>query len=226
MKANFYFLLLIGLILTACSGESPPRLIAAYPSETTIATYPRPQHQSVQMVYTDHLELEVKSVDRAAERVREIAYEQGGYLVNTQSWYQVGEKHIMLEMVVPADRFDASRRALLRLGQLVSERNSGELVPPNGVQWDRFSEITVYLLPESPSVPKTTLLNWHPAQTFIKAWDVFLSIFGFILDAAIWITVVAGPFMLIGWGIRKFLEYRRKKAGIGTEQGSDVLKGK
>jgi hypothetical protein len=51
----------------------------------------------------------------------------------------------------------------------------------------------------------------QPLVTLAKAWDVFLYIFGFILDVLIWVTVVGGPFLLIGWIVLKLIRRRQRR---------------
>ena len=43
--------------------------------------------------------------------------------------------------------------------------------------------------------------RWDPAVTFRTAFGVFLRIFQLLVDALIWIVVVAGPFVLMGVGL-------------------------
>lgn len=42
--------------------------------------------------------------------------------------------------------------------------------------------------------------RWDPAETFRAAFGVFLTLFQLLVDALIWILVVAGPFVLMGVG--------------------------
>lgn len=42
--------------------------------------------------------------------------------------------------------------------------------------------------------------RWDPAVTFRAAFGVFLKLFQLLVDALIWIVVVAGPFVLMGVG--------------------------
>ena len=208
IKLIFIFVLIAGL-LAACSGSSGPEQIAAYPKEEPIAVYPR--FSETLVIYNATLDLEVSNVERAAERAKEIAFEQGGYLVSAQSWYRNGEKHTTIVMAVPAIRFDKTRDDLLRLGKLAGEWISSELVSTGSGEWDTYSQITIYLHPKESGLPEISLPKWRPVRTFEKAWDVFVSIFGFLLDIVIWVAVVAGPFLLIGWGVKKLLQWWQKR---------------
>jgi len=209
MKKKLTFLLtfIVGL-LAACSNSDGPEQIAAYSREEPIAVYTRPLESVV--IYNATLDMEVSNVERAAERAKEIAFEQGGYLVSAQSWYQDGEKHTSVVLAVPAYRFDRARDDLLRLGSLVGEWISSELVSPGSENRDAFSQITIYLHPKESALPEISLPKWRPVYTFEKAWEVFIAIFGFLLDIIIWVAVVAGPFVLMGWGGLKVYQWWRK----------------
>ena len=155
--------------------------------------------------------MEVSNVERAAERAKEIAFEQGGYLVSANSWYRDGEKHTTVVLAVPAIRFDSTRDDLLRLGELAGEWVSSELVSTSSGTLDTYSQITVYLHPKDSVLPEISLPKWRPVRTFEKAWDVFVSIFGFLIDIVIWVTVVGGPFLLIGWVIKRLFRWWQKR---------------
>jgi len=210
MKTKLTFLILfLTVMLAACSSPDGPEQIATYPHEAPIAVAPRYPDTSV--VYNATLDLEVSNVERAAERAKEIAFDQNGYLVSSQSWYQDGEKHMTIVLAVPAVRFDDVREDLLRLGSVVGEWISSELANKQTETWETYSQITLYLHPKESAFPEISLPKWRPVRTFEKAWDVFVSVFGFLLDIVIWVVVVAGPFVLIGWGTHKLVYWWRKK---------------
>lgn len=210
MKIKFIlmFVLIAGL-LAACSNIDGPEQIAAYPKEEPIAVYPRSPENL--FVYNATLDMEVSNVERATERAKEIAFQQNGYLVSANSWYRDGEKHTTVVLAVPAIRFDNTRDDLLRLGDLAGEWISSELVSTSSGTLDTYSQITVYLHPKDSVLPEISLPTWRPVHTFEKAWDVFVSIFGFLLDIVIWVTVVAGPFLLIGWVIKRLFQWWQKR---------------
>ena len=210
-------LLLVALIMLAlisCSTVGESRLIASHPiEEAPIVVYPieSPVGPVPPVVYSASLDLKVSSVDRAVERAMGLAYENGGYLVSSQSWFQDDEKRTTLVLAVPADRFDVVRNGLLNLGSLVSEQVYGELRSYEDHAWGTFSHITLNLQPRGWSLPSVDLPELRPTRTFIQAWGVFAAIFGFLLDAVIWIVVVMGPFVLMGWGLIKFIGWRKSK---------------
>ena len=207
-------ILLLSINLLACSTSNGPEQIAVYPQEPAIAVYP---HQTEKKrIYNATLEVEVSKVERTAERAKDIAFEQGGYLVSSRSWFQDGEKQMTLVLAVPAHRFEIAYSELLRLGSLKGEWISSELLENGNLNWDVFSEITLYLHPRESKMPAFTFPNWRPVRTIEKAWEVFISIFGFLVDIVIWIVVVAGPFVLIGWSTKRLIQWWVKK----TKQGA------
>ena len=206
--------LLMSLLLAGCAGEDAPRLIAAQPREAEpIAVYPvEPPPPSPQVIYTAALTLNVRDVAESAEQAISLAGGQGGYLVNSQVWYQDEDRYTLLTLAVPVARFDNLRRDLLRLGDLESEQVSGELVGYGGDAWYTYAQITVYLQPRGFAWPDFSLPDWRPLRTFAQAGEVFLAIFGFLLDLLIWLLVVPGPFLLAGWLMRRYWIRRQKKS--------------
>jgi hypothetical protein len=199
------------LALAACSESSTPQLIGSQPKGASPTYAPPPANLLV--VYNAYLELEVPNVDSAADRATQAAYDRGGYLVSSQSWYVGDRKTTTLTLAVPVAQFESAKRALLRLGSLTSESTSGELVSAGsgGAEWNTFSNITVQLHSAPgvalPSLPST---GWNPARTFERAFGVFASIFTFLVDVVIWAAVIIGPFVLAGWGARALVRRLRK----------------
>jgi hypothetical protein len=204
---------ILPLALAACSGSATPQLIGSYPKDAgSSPTYPPPP-ANLLVVYNAYLELEVSNTDSASDRAIQAAYDRGGYLVSSQSWYQGERKYTTLTLAVPVAQFESTRKALLRLGTLISETTYGELVSTrSGVtNWNTFSNITVQLRStpavELPSLPST---GWNPARTLERAFTVFASIFTFLVDIVIWIAVIVGPFVLMGYGARSLLRRIRR----------------
>jgi hypothetical protein len=196
--------------LAGCAvGDENPQLIASYPSTKQIGVYPYAPQGLV--VYNADLVIEVLNVSRAAEKAANLAYEYSGYLVSSQSWYQEDELYTTLVIAVPVIHFEKVHRVLVGLGDLVSERVTGDLKPPGygEYEWGTFSHITLHLHPKGRVFPSFSLPDWRPLNTFSKAWQVAGAIFGFLLDILIWVGVVAGPFFLAGWVV--VVLYRRKK---------------
>ena len=199
-------LCVLALILSACAGGATPQLIGSYPKQVTSSPTYAPPPANLLVVYNAYLELEVADTDRAAQRATQLAYDYGGYLVSSQSWFAEERKYTTLTLAVPVAQFEAARQALLRLGTLVGESISGDVIRTGhgADEWNVFSNITVQLRPAAASfsLPPLPRFGWSPVRTFEQAFGVFASIFTFLLDILIWIVVVVGPFVLIGLGVR------------------------
>lgn len=207
-----YLLVVCVLLLTAaaCSGSKTPRLIASYPldGKTSPPTLPPPA-QSLR-VYNTVVELQVNSVEQAAQTARELAERYNGYLAGWNTWQQDDQTRIQLVLEVPAPSFAALRSDLLGLGELVSESASSAW-NPGGYGPNTFAEIILTLTPQ-PSIwpafhlPSDWFSAWNPLNTFRQAFGVFWRVFGFGVDLLIWVLVLFGPFILLGlairWGLR------------------------
>jgi hypothetical protein len=195
--------------LAACSGSATPQLISSYPRYGTPTPFaPRAR------VYNTSLEIEVADVDAAAQQAVRLAYDNGGYLVAAQSWYQDGRLRTALTLSVPASQFDTLRRSLIALGRLLDERLNSQPAPwpafpaqPESIVSVTFS--TAGPLAELPVLPS---LGWSPARTFAQAFGVFASIFTVLVDVLIWVSVVIGPFVLMGLGLRWLIHRGRRPA--------------
>ena len=182
------------LALAACGGSATPQLIGSYPrgSEDGVITSSGSAPANTLVVYNAYLELEVFDTGSAADRVEQVAYDYGGYLVSSQSWYQDDQKYATLTLAVPAARFDSAHEALLRLGTLKSESVSGDLVNTGDGSsgWNTYSHITVQLRP-APGLGRAG----EAASQWINSAVSFI----FSLAAALfWIAVfVTPPFLMI-----------------------------
>jgi hypothetical protein len=199
--------------LAACSGSAAPQLIGSYPKDTGSSPTYAPPPENLLVVYNAYLELEVYETDSAARRATQLAYDHGGYLVSSQSWYQNDRKYTTLTLAVPVAQFDAVRQSLLGLGTLIAENVSGDRVSTRySVDgWNTFSNITVQLRPSPASIilPALPSFGWNPARTFEQAFGVFASIFTFLVDIVIWVVVIVGPFVLMGLGARALMRRLR-----------------
>ena len=203
---------LAALTLVACGSGSTPQLIGSYPKGAGPTYAPPPENLLV--VYNASLELEVYDTDSAARRATQLAYDRGGYLVSSQSWYQNDRQYATLTLAVPVAQFEAARQALLGLGTLISENVSGDLVRTRygADSWNTFSNITVQLRPTAAvvSLPSLPASGWSLARTFERAFGVFASIFTFLVDIVIWVVVVVGPFVLMALGVRAMIRRLRR----------------
>lgn len=204
LTRGMLILALLAWGLAACSGEEPT-LIGAYPAQgepKPLALLPQSAPQpGIQFVYKSWITLEVSHVTSTAEQAAELAARRGGYLESSNTWLQDGRTYMTVVLAVPAEGFDALRQDLLDLGTLKGEQVSGEWINTNR-SWPSYSHITLTLQPRVAAWPEWPQTGWDPGRTFRQALDVFLSIFGFIVDILIWVVVVLGPFVLIALGLR------------------------
>ncbi|MEW5872324.1 MAG: DUF4349 domain-containing protein [Chloroflexota bacterium] len=203
--------LLLAALLAACSpaatAEQAP--IAYAPKSGPIAQYP----PAYTLVYHAYLEMKVSNLDRAIEKATQLAYNYGGYLSGSQTWYVDGRKVASLELAVPNANFDPLRKALYGLGSLVSENTSSQLVDTYpGDKRTLFSTITVQLRTGAASAPPIQIGGWNPGRTLQNAFSVFVSIFGFLADIFIWLVVVVGPFLLAAIIARVLIRRFRRSA--------------
>jgi uncharacterized protein DUF4349 len=203
---------ILPLALAACSGSATPQLIGSYPKGASQTYVPPPANLVV--VYNAYLELAVSNVDSAADQAIQAAYDRGGYLVSSQTWYQDDRKYTTLTLAIPVAQFESTKKALLRLGALITENTSGELVNagPGATDWNTFSNVTVQLrsTPAAVELPSLPSLGWNPMRTFEQAFGIFASIFTFLVDIVIWLAVIVGPFVLMGFGARSLLRRLRR----------------
>jgi hypothetical protein len=203
IKCSF-FLIFITIGLAACTAGAPKQ-IAAIPREDPIAQYPS---QTI-IIYRAYLELKVSNVDQAVERATRLANDYGGYLSGSQSWFADGRKITTLELAVPTVNFESLRMSLRGLGDLMNESVSGEPKTGSGFP-EHFSTITLQLRPGRISLPAGDTGGWNPLSTVQRAFQVFLTIFGFLADIVIWVLIVGGPFFLIYLGFRIVLRRLRR----------------
>ena len=205
MTRGLFLTVLSGLLLAACAAVGP-RQIASYPADSREphAVAPMP----AEFVYDAYMEMEVSDPGAAAGRAKELAEDNGGYLVSSQTYHWDNKTQVTAVLAVPAARFERLHTALLRLGTLKNERISGEW---EGSDWGAYSEVTINFQPSAWAVPELTT-GWNPGRTFRRAIEVFLTLFGFLADVLIWVGVVAGPFVLLAWGAWALRRHLRRSA--------------
>jgi hypothetical protein len=209
-----WLMALAAFVLVGCGGSATPQLIGSYPKAISPTYVPPPADLLV--VYNAYLNLEVTNPDTAARRAIQLAYDFGGYLVSSQSWYEGNRKYVTVTLAVPVAQFGSARTALLGLGNLLGESVSGDLVAPGYGRdtWNTFSNITVQFRPSSAAItlPPIPSFGWNPARTFEQAFGVFTALFTFLVDLVIWVAVVIGPFVLMGLGLRALLHRMRGRS--------------
>jgi len=197
----YIFILSCAAILAACSGgaRSEPEMIASFPSSSTSNPQPINPPPPDQFVFDAFLELDVSNIRDASGQAIDLAYKYGGTLVSILSWKTGNIAHTKLVLAVPATYFDTTFNALSRLGKVVNQQISGGLVSSgSGEYWNVTSEITLELN-ERASIRTWQIGSWSPLRTLSRAWDVFVTIFGFLADVVIWLVVVLGPFLILAY---------------------------
>jgi len=207
--------------LAACAPTAGgPRLIAAAQA-TPIAVYPTlpaPMLQPV-TVYNLTLELEVGDVQAAAAEAIRLNTSYGGTLVTNQSWFEERRSVVFLEFAVPDDQSARLHTALLQLGRTTGENYA--TYAHDCLTCRPFTHISLYLRSANWLLPALPASGWSPERTLRSAWRVSSAIFSFLVDIIIWLVVVAGPFVLIGWGIVVLVRRQRGAAGAPGKQRDD-----
>lgn len=73
------------------------------------------------------MRLIVPSVDEALTRIEGLVADVGGYILNSRTWFQDGEKYASLTFAVPSERFEETLGRLRRIGtQVADESTSGQ----------------------------------------------------------------------------------------------------
>jgi hypothetical protein len=221
-KKLFPFLFL--LLLVACNpGADTPHQIASYPLNESPSYAPPPTlPQTAILVYNATLDLTVWNVNDAAKSAMQKAADYSGYLSSSNTWTSDGQTYASLTFALPAGNYDRALKAFKSLGTVTHEQVSGKLYPnyANQSGWDYTSYITLNLALRFETVawPSVDVPESRPFRTLSAAFGVLVGLLGFLLDVAIWLVVVGGPFVLIGWGIRRVFHLGQKKATRGDEK--------
>jgi len=214
MKKLIITLVLCWLFLEACSAGSAPRLIAQHPTTEEIRLNPPPTYWQPQLegifVYHAELALHVYRPAAATDRAERLVAQYGGYLASSRHWEGQDGETYTLELAVPPEYFEDLRAELLTLGDLQRETIWEDWQPYQASRQRVYSRITLILEPAITLRVDFPRSGWNPARTLQKATQVFFAIFGFLVDVLIWVVVVAGPFVLLGWGLYALVRRRQK----------------
>lgn len=198
-------LALCSLLLAACGGGEP-RPIALQPQAQPPAAAPVGQE-----VRATYVELLVRDSAASAAHAEQIAASFGGHVLSQQGGRDSGGPFVQLTLAVPASRYDEASLALLTLGALIESRGVRSSLPPAPGGPEPTTAITLLLrsagataLTEGPALSPAPppLPPARPVQTLQSAWSLLSAIALFLLDIAIWLAVVVGPFALVGGGLR------------------------
>lgn len=205
------WVLVAWLALAACSGTGP-QLIGTYPKQTSSTTYATPP-PDLRLVYNAYVDLEVADPDATAKQAVIVAEVYRGYLVNSDTWTSDGQRYTTLTLGVPVEHFDDVHAAVLRLGRVVRDEMTGDPADAN-LRMDEgtvFTNITLQLHTAIGPQFHLPAWGWNPVQTAEQAFGVFASVFTVVADVVIWVVVVLGPFVLMGWGAVSLVRKLRKR---------------
>lgn len=196
-------IVLFAILVTGCGSSGDAELIGSYPSQADYDTSVDSMPSNTIVVYHAQVDLEVNSLPDAIDETQSLAGRYGGYTTYIYLWTQDDTEHATVIVSVPSVNYDALHDRVLRLGSLQEETIIGEISSNShrGSSQIEMSTITVHMT-EKGWVTRSTGGGWRPLNTFLDAFDVAAVIFQFLIDALIWVAVVAGPFVLIFWGIK------------------------
>lgn len=105
---------------------------AGAPAATPVAVAVNPPgvipNPAVRMIIKNaEMRLVVSSVDEALTRIEGLVADVGGYILNSRTWFQNGEKYASLTFAVPSERFEETLGRLRRIGvKVADESTSGQ----------------------------------------------------------------------------------------------------
>lgn len=209
------FLILLTLLAACSPAADTPRQIASYPLAENKTYAPPPDvSPTAILVYNATLDLTVWNVNDTANSAMQKAADYGGYLSASNTWTANGQTYATLTFALPAGNYDRALNAFKRLGTVAQEQVSGKLYSTYNGQsgWGYTSYITLNLSQrfENAEWPSINVSQSHPMQTLSSAFGVLVGLLSFLLDIAIWLTVVVGPFVLIGWVLRRVFHLGNK----------------
>ncbi len=214
-------LCLTGLALLAAgcrpAFSSPEVNTSAKPVQIAVYATPPPFRHTV-TVYNLTLELEVKDTHTAAAEAMRLNTSFGGYLVTNQTWFENGQSVVFLEFAVPDGQSARLHSALLQLGRVIAENYA--TYAHDCLNCQPFSHISLYLRSSKPLLSPLPASGWNPVRTLRAALSVFTGIFSVMADGIIWLVVVGGPFVLMGWGLVALARRLRSHIGGSKPAGS------
>ena len=204
-KIQLFCLMLLALSLAGCAGSATPQLIASYPGGSQGSNQAVPPGGLIPTPgpCSALIEVEVTDLKTAVDRASNLASGYGAYVTSLQSWTSNGRKSTNLTIVVAQPNFYDLRTGLRELG---SPRQDSLLGNP-AYSSLAYCQISFTLVQMTPSLPS---IGWSPVHTLEHALGLSFTIFSFLVDALIWITVLVGPFVLMGLGVRGLLRRRSK----------------
>lgn len=204
-KIQFSCLILLALCLAGCAGSATPQLIASYPGSSQGSNQAASPNGFIPTPgpCSALIEVEVSDLEAAVDKASELASSYGAYVTSLQSWTSNGRKSTSLTIVVAQPNLYDLRTRLLGLGSPQQDSLLGNPAYSNLA----YCQISFTLVQMTPSLPS---IGWSPVHTLKHALGLSFTIFSFLVDALIWITVLVGPFVLMGLGVRALLRHRSK----------------
>lgn len=202
MRRHDTILVLFVLLLGACS---PPgdgaQLVAAFPRGGYDSAAGEACAQTGFPGDSCHAYLAISTSDpaRLAGQAEDLAERYDGYRVDVQQWRDPAGTGYTLVLAVPSGNFDALVRSLRRLGRLERQTVWSEWSDAYPGDWSR---IVLDLQPRPRLSLPLPEIHWNPLETLMSALRVSFTILSVLVDLLIWVLVVAGPFVLIGLGLR------------------------
>jgi hypothetical protein len=145
----------------------------------------------------------VAQPEHAAYAVVQAVQASGGYVFEQFEHYEKGERHVVIEANVPTNRLKSFEASFAGIGNLSgsssSAFHSGEYM----------TQVRVTLSPKIPPAGYVEIRGWRPGKTFEAALGVLGSILRVLVDFLIWLGVLIGPFVVLGYIIRYALIRRQ-----------------
>ncbi len=199
MKKIYALIPLMIFLTAACAPKASPAQGPDYPQRGAAP-------QGYGPAAFSRMELAVWNLARAAEKAADEADRYGGYLAHSEVVLEGGRPYARLSIAIPLDQYAVLRAALLDLGSLRRETQTGIPPAPQG-QSPAMTGIELFLEPRLsfPTLEAMTRSDHRAVRTFAAAAEILVSLLGFLFDAGIWLAVLVGPFAFLWWAGRGLL---------------------
>lgn len=111
-------------IRPAAEEAGPPKAPAATPAPAVNPPELIPNPAARMIIKNAEMRLIVSNVDEALTRIEGLVADVGGYILNSRTWSQDGEKYAGLTFAVPSERFEETLGRLRRIGQKVADEST------------------------------------------------------------------------------------------------------
>lgn len=149
MKTKLTHLLLLAVLLAACSPSATPQLIGAYPQTQPLPSgAPLNPSPNFIVAYNAALEIAVDGVSRARWQAEDVMTRLGGQVVSTQNLEGGRYSPMQMVLAVPPNQLEAALRQLRALGSVLDEDTYASLQATDGMAYSNpsgWSSITLTL---------------------------------------------------------------------------------